>query len=217
MILRLALFDCDGVLVDSEPVAGAIASAALAELGWQLTPAECVERFTGMTLTDILPLVRAEVGHVPDGWLRQLAARLLVALRENLSAMEGAIDMLHATNALDLPWRVASNSNRGEMEAKFAVTGLAPLIGDRYHSANDVPRGKPAPDLFLAAAAAGRTDPADCMVVEDSVPGVQAAVAAGMTCIGFAAKGPERLRAAGAHHIVTHLSALPALFRDHLA
>jgi HAD superfamily hydrolase (TIGR01509 family) len=217
MSLKLVLFDCDGVLVDSEPVAGEIASAALTELGWALSPAECVDRFTGMSLTDILPLVRAEVGHVPDDWLAQLAGRLLTALRENLAPMDGAVEMLHETNALGLPWRVASNSNRAEMAAKFAVTGLAPLVGDRYHSAGDVPRGKPAPDLFLAAAAAGGAAAADCMVVEDSLPGIQAALAAGMSCVAFSPRDNPRIEASGAHHMVRHLSALPALFRTHLA
>jgi HAD superfamily hydrolase (TIGR01509 family) len=215
--LKLALFDCDGVLVDSEPVAGEIASAALSELRWHLTPQDCVDRFTGMSLSDILPMVRAEVGHVPESWLKDLAARLLVALRDDLAPMDGAIEMLHATNALPLPWRVASNSNRREMEAKFAVTGLAPLIGDRFHSADEVPRAKPAPDLFLAAAAAGATDPRHCMVIEDSLPGIQAALAAGMMCVAFSPRRQPHIVAAGAHHLVTHLSDLPALFRTHMA
>jgi HAD superfamily hydrolase (TIGR01509 family) len=215
MKLKLVLFDCDGVLVDSEHVAGQIASAALTELGWPLSPQECVDRFTGMSLADILPLVRARVPDVPDDWLGTLAARLQAALRANLAPVDGAIEMLHATNALGIPWRVASNSSRRELGVKFAAAGLASLVEDRYHSANDVPRPKPFPDLFLAAAAAADIAPEHCIVVEDSLPGVRAARAANMTCIGFAPYNGARLMAAGADHVVTHLSALPPLFRTY--
>jgi beta-phosphoglucomutase-like phosphatase (HAD superfamily) len=108
---------------------------------------------------------------------------------------------------------VASNSSHEEMAVKFARTGLAPLVAGRTHSARDVAAGKPAPDLFLAAAAAEGVAPQACIVVEDSLPGIRGALAAGMTCIGLDPHGPgEALRAAGAHP-VRALSELPALFR----
>jgi beta-phosphoglucomutase-like phosphatase (HAD superfamily) len=87
---------------------------------------------------------------------------------------------------MGVPWRIASNSSHAEMRAKFARLGIADLVAGRVHSHSDVARAKPAPDLFLAAAAAGGADPADCVVVEDSLPGVRAASAAGMDCLGFA-------------------------------
>ncbi len=186
MSLSLVIFDCDGVLVDSEPVASRVASAELTALGWPLTPADCLKLFTGMTLRDALPIVEQHVGTVPDGWIDRLAARFLHAMTEEAEPVPGARDALLATNALGLPWRVASNSSRREMAAKFHVTGLTDLVGDRIHSAADVGRGKPAPDLFLAAAAAGAADPERCIVVEDSALGVRGAVAAGMAVIGLA-------------------------------
>ena len=86
---------------------------------------------------------------------------------------------------MGLPWRIASNSSHAELQVKFGRNGLADLVAGRLHSHHDVPRGKPAPDLFLAAAAAEGVAPACCLVIEDSVPGVRAAIAARMTCLGF--------------------------------
>ena len=127
--------------------------------------------------------------------------------------MPGIFDALRATMALRLPFRVASNSGHEEMRVKFARTGLAALVQGRVHSAYDVGRGKPAPDVFLAAAAAEGVPPGSCLVIEDSLPGVHAAVAAGMACIGLDVHGDgAALRAAGAHP-VRALSELPALFR----
>ena len=213
MTLRLVIFDCDGVLVDSETVAGRVASAALAELGWEIDPRACQALFTGMTLRDCVPIVEGRVGPVPEDWLASVAARMLQAMQEEAAAMPGAIEMLRATDALGLPWRIASNSSRREMAAKLRVTGLAPLVGDRYHSASDVARGKPAPDLFLAAAAAHGVAPEACLVVEDSRTGVIAAQAAGMACVGYAPHGPgEALAADGAALVVRDHADLPALF-----
>ena len=129
--------------------------------------------------------------------------------------------MLRATAALGVPYRVASNSSRAEMAAKFAATGLAPLVAGRLHSFEDVlaagGRGKPAPDLYLAAAAAEAVPPAACLVIEDSVPGVQAAVAAGMICLGFAPHGDAApLRAAGVAGVLRSLAELPPILREML-
>ena len=142
-----------------------------------------------------------------------MRSRLIATLSEETEAMPGAADVLRATAALGLPYRVASNSSHGEMAVKFARTGLAPLVAGRVHSARDVAAGKPAPDVFLAAAAAEGIMPQACMVVEDSLPGIRAALAAGMACIGLDPHGPgEALRAAGAHPIRA-LSELPPLFQ----
>jgi HAD superfamily hydrolase (TIGR01509 family) len=212
MTLRLVIFDCDGVLVDSETVAGRVASTALTELGWEISPEECQARFTGMSLRDVLPIVEARVGRVPPLFLAGLAARLLRAMQRDVEAMPGALDMLRATDALGLPWRVASNSSRIEMAAKFSVTGLASLVGNRYHSVSDVPRGKPAPDLFLDASSAAHVPPEHCLVVEDSRPGALAAKAAGMACIGFAPRGDGEILTQAGAVIVRALSDLPPIF-----
>ncbi len=212
--LRLVIFDCDGVLVDSEGPAARVAAREVGLLGWPLTPEEAMARFIGLRLSDMPALVAAQTGRpVPPGWVEHLRGRLIEALANEVEPMPGAAAMLQATAALGLPYRVASNSSHEEMAVKFARTGLARLVEGRTHSARDVAAGKPAPDVFLAAAAAEGVPPPACIVVEDSLPGIRGALAAGMACIGLDPHGPgAALRAAGAHP-VRALSELPALFR----
>jgi len=211
--LRLVVFDCDGVLVDSEGPAARVTAREVGLLGWPLTPDEAMARFIGLRLSDMPVLVAAQTGRpVPPGWVEHLRGRLIEALANEVEPMPGAAAVLEATAALGLPYRVASNSSHEEMAVKFARTGLAPLIKGRTHSARDVAAGKPAPDVFLAAAAAG-VPPHACIVVEDSLPGICGALAAGMACIGLDPHGPgAALRAAGAYP-VRALSELPALFQ----
>lgn len=212
--LRLVIFDCDGVLVDSEGPSSRVTAWEVSLLGWPMTPEEAMERFTGLRLSDLPPLVAAQTGRpAPDGWVEHVRSRLIATLAEETEVMPGAADVLRATTALGLPYRVASNSAHEEMTVKFARTGLTPLVAGRVHSARDVAAGKPAPDVFLAAAAAEGVAPQACMVVEDSLPGIAAALAAGMACVGLDPHGSgEALRAAGARPIRA-LSELPALFR----
>jgi len=201
--LRLVIFDCDGVLVDSEGPAARVTAREVGRLGWSMTPDEAQARFMGLRLSDMPALITAETGRpVPDGWVAQVCDALIVALAHEAEAMPGAMDALRAVTALGLPYRVASNSSHEEMDVKFARTGLASLVTGRIHSARDVKRGKPAPDVFLAAAAAESVAPSACIVIEDSLPGISAARAAGMVVIGLAPHGDgAALRAAGAHPI----------------
>lgn len=198
--LGLVIFDCDGVIVDSEPVANRMVTEALAALGWAISPAEADRRFLGMTLTDMVPVIERQLGRaLPRDWRESLMRRLVTALEQEAEPVAGAIEALHAVSALGLPWRIASNSSHEEMRAKFSRLGIGALVVDRVHSHRDVGRGKPAPDLFLAAAAAEGVPPAECLVIEDSPLGVQAAAAAGMECLGFAPHSDGRaLRALGA-------------------
>jgi HAD superfamily hydrolase (TIGR01509 family) len=212
MSLALVVFDCDGVLVDSETVAARVTAAALAEQGWPVTPEECLALFNGLSLPDCVPIIEARLGKLPPGWLAGFTARILHTMAREVQPMEGALAMLQATDALGLPWRVASNSGRPELAAKFAATGLASLVGDRFHSVSDGGRGKPAPDLYLAAAAAAEAPPAACLVIEDSRPGILAARAAGMACLAYAPRGlAPSLRALGVPAVDSH-ARLPALF-----
>lgn len=211
--LRLVIFDCDGVLVDSEPVSNRILAAELSARGWPMSEDEAARRFVGSTLIDMRPVVEARLGTaLPADWLVTMQARMIAALTEEAVAIPGAVETLQALSAMGLAWRIASNSSHAEMAAKFRRLGISALVTGRVHSFTDVAQGKPAPDLFLAAATAARVAPADCVVIEDSRPGVQAAVAAGMDCLGFAPHGEgEMLRAAGA--VPFHaMSELPALF-----
>ncbi len=213
--LQLVIFDCDGVLVDSEATAARVCAREVTRLGWTITPEESALHFLGLSLPDMVPVIEAHTGRpVPAGWPRHLAEVMIGALSEDVQPMPGAAAALREVAALGLPYRVASNSSRPEMAVKFARCDLAELVAGRVHSAADVPRGKPAPDVYLAAAAAQGVPPAACLVVEDSVPGTEAAVAAGMTCVGLVPHGDGAdLTALGAT-IIASLADLPPLLRS---
>ncbi len=190
--LRLVIFDCDGVLVDSEGPSNRVVAQEITALGWPMTAAESCALFVGRRLSDIPAVVEATLGRpVPPGWVELLRDRMIAVLASELEAMPGAHDALRAVTALGLPYRIASNSSHEEMAVKFERVAMADLVDGRVHSARDVARGKPAPDVFLHAAAAAGVPPAACLVVEDSVPGAQAARAAGMACIGLAPHGDD--------------------------
>lgn len=185
--LRLVIFDCDGVLVDSEPVSARVVAADLTALGWPMTPEEANRHFLGMNLTDMQPVIERRLGRkVPPDWQPTMQRRLVDALEREAEPVAGAVEALAGVSALGLPWRVASNSSPAEMHAKFARIGLLSLVAGRLHSPCDGVRGKPAPDLFLAAAGAEGVPPEACIVIEDSPVGVRAAAAAGMGCLGYA-------------------------------
>ncbi len=212
--LRLVIFDCDGVLVDSEPVANRVVAAELTRLGWPMSGDECRVRFLGLNLTTMIPLIEAELHRpLPPGWEPDLEARLVTVLAEEVELILGAAAALAETTRLGLPWRVASNSSHAELRAKFGRNGLLDVVAGRLHSHHDVSHGKPAPDLFLAAAVAEGVAPESCLVIEDSLPGVRAAMAAGMTCLGFCPDDDgARLMAAGAAPFHS-LHDLPMLLR----
>ena len=212
--LRLVIFDCDGVLVDSEPVSNRILAEDLTARGWPMDTEGATRRFLGTTLRDMRPLIEARLGApLPDDWGEAVTQRIVAALAEESTAIPGAIEALRAVAALGVPWRVASNSSHPEMQAKFARIGIADLVDGRVHSHTDVAAGKPEPDLFLAAAAVEGVAARDCVVIEDSAPGVRAAIAAGMDCLGFAPHSDgAALRALGA--VPFHRMAdLPALIQ----
>ncbi len=185
--LRLVIFDCDGVLVDSEPVSNRILAEDLSARGWVISAEEATRRFIGTTLRDMRPLIEARLQReLPGTWGDEVTQRIVDALAVESLPIPGAIEALRAVTAMGMPWRIASNSSHPEMRAKFDRIGIADLVAGRVHSHTDVAAGKPEPDLFLAAAAAEGVSPSECVVIEDSVPGVRAARAAGMDCLGFA-------------------------------
>ncbi len=213
--LRLVIFDCDGVLVDSEGPSNRVVAEEISALGWPMTLEQSCELFVGRRLADIPPMVEPHIGRaVPPGWVGHLRDRIMATLGNEVEPMPGASAVLEAVAALGLPMRVASNSSHEEMAVKFDRTGLAHLVRDRLHSARDVARGKPAPDVFLHAAAAEGVPPDACLVIEDSVPGATAARAAGMACVALAPYGAgPALLATGAVPIRA-LAELPPLLRQ---
>ena len=215
--LRLVIFDCDGVLIDSEPVSQKLACAEAAALGWAMTDGE-MHALTGHTWSALKPIFEHKIGRaLPVAWPRMLQDRVIAAMSDGVEAVAGARDMLEATVALGLPYRIASNSSHEEMVQKFSATGLSKLVEGRVHSARDVTHGKPAPDVFLAAALAAGVAPRDCLVVEDSVPGMTAARAAGMRVVAYAPTGYLPAGGVQPHQTVRALSELPAIFAADMA
>lgn len=198
--IGLVIFDCDGVLVDSELVANTVVADILSASGWPMTPEQAEQRFVGLNIEAMVPIIETHLRRpLPSDWVDRVTAALVETLGRESRAIPGAAEALHALNAASLPWRVASNSSHLEMHAKFACLGMTALVAGRLHSYEDVPRGKPAPDLFLATAAAAGIAPDQCVVIEDSVVGARAAAAAGMDCLGYAPHGDgAALRLAGA-------------------
>ncbi len=206
----LLLFDCDGVLVDSELTAHLILQEMLGESGVTLSLQETLDRFMGTStqrfLADLATLLG---GQVPTGFLRRFQDRTFAAFRTDLKAVDGALELIAS---LAIPFCVASNGPREKMQLTLGRTGLLPLFAGRLFSADDVVRPKPAPDLFLHAAQSLGASPADCVVIEDSPTGIAAGLAAGMRVLGFAPMGQAaRLRAAGAVVVFDRLLDLPLL------
>jgi HAD superfamily hydrolase (TIGR01509 family) len=187
---RLVIFDCDGVLIDSEALCDRVVSAVLTEDGWAVSPEDCHRLFLGLAFADIQVAAEAHLGRsFGVDWVDRVVARVTAVMATESTPIPGARQALEATTAMGLEWRIGSNSSRVEMAAKFARTGLADLTEGRIHSAYDLIAeglpGKPAPHLFIRAAAEAGVAPSLCLVVEDSLPGVRAAVAAGMRCLAY--------------------------------
>lgn len=182
----LVIFDCDGVLVDSEPLANASFSRAVRELGLDWSVEETMRRMIGRSLKSCVEIVEAELGRpVPDDFLPTMQARTYQSFRDApLQPVPGVMDAVRAVQRAGLATCVASSGTLEKMRFTLGLTGLWELFEGRLFSATEVPRGKPFPDLFLHAAI--RMDVLDCTVVEDSVPGVQAARSAGMRVLAYA-------------------------------
>jgi HAD superfamily hydrolase (TIGR01509 family) len=204
------LFDCDGVLVDSEPISNRILTAMLNELGLPLSMEETMRRFVGRSMPACVAIIEEELGHAPPAdFTDDFHRRTVAAFDSELEVVPGIVQVLDW-----LPWSacVASSGDHAKLRATLSRTGLYPRFEGRIFSALDVARGKPAPDLFLHAAERMGARPTHCAVVEDSLLGVQAGLAAGMRVYGYAGTvGASALREAGAHAVFAAMSELPAL------
>ena len=197
----LVIFDCDGVLVDSERLTVHEEARMLTELGWPVTADEVVGLFMGLSLTTELEMVADRLGPAAaEKFEQDLVPRLTAIFDAELTPIDGIPALLDALAQKGVPTCVASSGLPDGIRRKLDRTGLREHFGDRISSASEVEHGKPAPDLFLLAAGRMGVTPARAAVVEDSVPGVQAGVAAGMAVYGFAGglARAEDLHAAGA-------------------
>ena len=210
----LLIFDCDGVLVDSEMIASRVLAGHLSAHGYPVTAKQCRERFTGKWMTDIVNFVRGEGVDLPDDFIDALKIKDVEAFKHELKPMPG---VLETVRELRHDRCVASSGSIEKMETTLGISGLLPFFRPHLFSAGQVRRGKPEPDLFLHAANAMGHAPEDCLVIEDSTAGVTAARRAGMRVLGFAGASHAReaagyadlLMAAGAATVFDDMRLLP--------
>jgi HAD superfamily hydrolase (TIGR01509 family) len=207
---ELIIFDCDGVLVDSELITNRVFAAMLNGLGIHVSIEDMFERFVGRSMPQCLEIITGLLGRpVPDGFVEDYHARSAAALKQELKAVPD-IEMVLAT--VGLPFCVASSGTHEKMQTTLGITGLLPQFNGRMYSVTEVARSKPDPDVFLYAARQQGVVPAACAVIEDTPTGVRAGVAAGMTVFGYCALTPKaKLIEAGAHHTFERMRDLPQL------
>ena len=209
----LVIFDCDGVLVDSEPIANRVFAEALAELGLSMSIAEMYADFVGRSMSYCVDVVEERLGRpVPRDFVARLQERTFAAFEaEGLKATDGIFEAL---DAIDIPVCVASSGEIEKMRFTLGMTGLLPRFDGRLFSATQVAHGKPAPDIYLFAAEQMGVQPNRCVVVEDSQAGAQAGLAAGMTVLGYCAHTPEDSFARlGVHRTFADMRELPDLLK----
>ena len=211
--IRLVLFDCDGVLVDSERIAVRIDVAVLTALGWPMTEADVVERFMGRTDAYMVSQIEAHLGRpLPANWEEPFQHLYREAFEAELKPVPG---ILEALDRIAIATCVASSGTHEQMHYTLGLTGLYHRFVGRIFSASEVAHGKPAPDLFLHAASRMGVCPADCAVVEDSRYGIEAARAAGMRAFGYAGGLTPRHWLEGPGTVVFEdMRELPCILRD---
>ena len=212
------LFDCDGVLVDSEPITNGVLRAMLEERGWTLTREQCMRLFVGKAVKDEAALIEAKTGQpVTDEWLRRFRERRNIGLERDLVVIPNAqVAVAALYESYQGRLACASGADLFKVRLQLEKVGLMRYFEGRIFSGHDLPRSKPFPDVYLAAAASLGVDPSRCAVVEDTVTGTAAGVAAGAVVFGFSPPeaghdAPDALRMAGASTIFADMAQLPAL------
>jgi HAD superfamily hydrolase (TIGR01509 family) len=182
------LFDCDGVLADTEALHNRILAEEITALGWAMDEATCERTFLGLSWAAVVPRIQARLGpdSVPADFIEGIVRRVVRALDKDVAPIPGVLAALSAIVAAGVPVAVASNSSRAELSTKLRQLGLVETFRGRAFTVEDVDRPKPAPDMYRAAAAACGVAPQDCVVVEDSVAGSRAGIAAGCRVLGYA-------------------------------
>lgn len=208
------IFDCDGVLVDSEGITAGVLRDMLEELGWRMSHEQCHARFVGKAVQDELSEIHRHTGILPGAdWMEEFRARRNKALALDLQAIPGVHGALAEIAGR---WRsniaCASGADRAKIVLQLEKARLTEYFGDRTFSGYEVARNKPYPDVYEAAAVALGVPAGRCAVVEDSITGVRAGVAAGATVYAYAPRGGAApLHEAGAFQVFTDMAALPGL------
>lgn len=209
----LVAFDCDGVLVDSEPVTCGVLTDMLNELGWQLSLGETMRLFVGRLVGDEMAMIAQNCsGPVPSDFYQQFVARRNTALEAGIEPVRNVGSAVAALAAQQIPFCVASGADRAKMCLTLGQTGLLHWFDGKLFSGMEVARTKPAPDVYLLAAETMGVAPPRCVVIEDTPTGVTAGVAAGMTVFGYAERmDGQRLLDAGASLVFDDMALLPGL------
>lgn len=198
--IEMVIFDCDGVLVDSERISNEVLSGVLSEYGVLLNWQDAQAMFIGQSVTEIAITIAKRCGiELPDNWSAAYYERMIPALADRVEPIAGAVDVVHSVRTAGLKYCVASQGPIKKMQATLTRVGLWEVFSESAFSAYFVEKPKPAPDLFLHAAKCMDVRPDDCIVIEDSLPGVSAAKAAGMRVLAYCPHGGgDKMQALGA-------------------
>ncbi|MBC3920178.1 HAD family phosphatase [Undibacterium sp. CY18W] len=209
----MVAFDCDGVLVDSEPITNLVLKDYLNELGWRISLNETCDTFIGRSIKEQMPYMEEKLGKaLPETFLPEFQRRRDEALRQQIRVIPEIEQVLKKLQSSAMPFCVASGADSGKMQITLGHTGLLPYFEGRMFSGSDVARTKPAPDVYLLAAKSMAKLPGRCVVIEDTVAGVTAGVAAGMHVLGFTRSSKaDALLAAGAKQVFDDMRDLPEL------
>lgn len=207
--MNALIFDCDGVLIDSEHLASRVESELTRDLGLSLSPAEAHAMFLGKTVDGVLDAIAAKTGTRPGAaWVYNWAFATAHAFHRELVVVEQLRDAIEELRARGHRMAVASQSSLARVRFSLDVTGLAPLFGEHVYVTSMVPRPKPAPDVYLLAASRLGVEPADCVVVEDSPAGAASALSAGMRAVGYAPGPTHDAMVASGATVIRSMSAL---------
>lgn len=207
----LVIFDCDGVLVDSETVSNTVLAVNLTRHGLPMTADRCMDLFVGGTMASVDDTARTMGADLPVDWIDEIYAETYAALRAGVDVIAGIPELLDRLDAERIPFAVGSNGSDDKMQITLGQNGLLGRFGDAIFSAHTLKTAKPDPDLYLAAAAHFGVDPSRAVVIEDSATGATAAARAGMRCLGYAPHGDgAALKTAGAE-IIDSMFAVPML------
>ncbi|GAA1409473.1 haloacid dehalogenase [Glutamicibacter uratoxydans] len=212
------LFDCDGVLVDSESITNSVLRQMLIELGWDISAEECIRIFIGKALKDQWEPILEHTGvRIDEAWIASFRARRDTALRTDLQPITGAVKAVKAIHELyGENIACVTGADRAKVEMQLEIAGLSKYFGDRVFSGMECAKSKPAPDVYLTAAASLGIDPEKALVIEDTATGATAGIGAGATVFGFSNNGPtstapQKLLDAGAAHVFNDMAELPDL------
>lgn len=207
----MVIFDCDGVLVDSEPITNRVMQADLAQHGLPLEFDEIMALFVGGTMQGVMNLAREMGATLPDDWLDHIYPVMNAALAVEVEPVKDAIAVLDALDAAGIPYAIGSNGPHVKMDVTLPRCGLQERFEGRRYSREDVQNPKPAPDVYLKAASDAGIAPSRCVVIEDSASGAKAGIAAGMFTFGFCEETPKERLEPICDALFNDMAELPAL------